>query len=79
MTLEISTSEKILFDGEVRAVQCPGEGGLFQVLDKHAPMVAVLAEGRIKCEPSDNSPPQFFDITRGVLQVLENKVTILFE
>jgi F-type H+-transporting ATPase subunit epsilon len=79
MILEISTPEKILFDGEVRAVQCPGEKGSFQILDKHAPMVAALTKGRIKCEPSDNSPPQIFEITRGVLQVLDNKVIILFE
>ena len=79
MNLEISTPDKILFDGEVRAVQCPGENGLFQVLDLHAPLVAILTKGRIKYEPLDDPEPQYIDITQGVLRVLDNKVTILFE
>ena len=79
MRLEISTPDRVLFDGEIRSVQCPGKDGLFQVLDRHAPLVAILVKGRIKYELLDDPTPQFVDITRGVLQVLKNEATILFE
>lgn len=41
MTLEILTPEQKIFSGEVYGVQLPGISGLFEVLDKHAPLVSV--------------------------------------
>ncbi len=79
MKLEISTPEKILFSGEVCAVQCPGRDGLFQILERHAPMVAILGKGRVKYETDKHSEPQFIEVNRGVVQVLDNHVTILSE
>ena len=77
MQLEISTPQKTLFQGEVRSVQCPGKDGLFQVLDHHAPMVAILAKGRVKYEISGDATPNFVNVERGIVHVLDNKVTIL--
>jgi F-type H+-transporting ATPase subunit epsilon len=77
MRLEISTPEKTLFAGEVFSVQCPGKEGSFQILDRHAPMIAILVEGRVKYETTESIAPMFIDIGRGILQVLDNKVTIL--
>ena len=48
MTLEILTPEQKLFSGEVYGVQMPGISGLFEVLDRHAPLVSALKAGRIK-------------------------------
>ena len=48
MTLEILTPERKLFSGEVYGVQMPGISGLFEVLDRHAPLVSALKPGRIK-------------------------------
>jgi F-type H+-transporting ATPase subunit epsilon len=79
MKLEISTPDKILFDGEVSAVQCPGKDGLFQVLDNHAPMIAILKGGHVKYETADSATSHFIDIRRGVMQVLNNKVIVLSE
>ncbi len=79
MQLEVSTPEKILFHGEVYSVQWPGKDGLFQVLDHHAPMIAISISGRVKYEVSKGSAPQYIDINRGVVQVLDNTVTILSE
>src|SRR5687767_15714630 len=42
------TPEKKLFSGNVYGVQLPGIGGLFEVLDKHAPLVSALKAGRLK-------------------------------
>jgi len=48
MNLEILTPEKKLFSGDVYGVQLPGISGLFEVLDKHAPLVSALKAGRLK-------------------------------
>jgi len=48
MYLEIVSPEAILFSSEVDAVTLPALDGEFQLLDNHAPIVAVLAEGTIK-------------------------------
>ncbi len=46
MTLEILTPDKKIFSGEVYGVQLPGIGGMFEVLDKHAPIVSALKSGK---------------------------------
>jgi len=79
MKLEIFTPQKTLFEGEVYSVQCPGKEGLFQVLDNHAPMIAVLVKGRVKYEVSKDATSEFIEINRGVFQVENNVVTILSE
>jgi len=79
MKLEILTPLETLFEGEVYSVQCPGEDGFFQILDHHAPMIALLTKGRVKYEVSNNARSQFIEIGRGVLQVSNNVVTILSE
>lgn len=48
MLLEILTPEKKLFSGDVQGVQLPGIDGLFEVLDKHAPLVSALGNGKVK-------------------------------
>lgn len=78
MTLEILTPEKKLFSGEVYGVQMPGISGSFEVLDKHAPMVSALKEGRVKVL-RDKQHTTSFDIQSGFVEVLNNKVTVLVE
>ena len=42
MILEILTPDKKVYSGDVLGVQLPGITGLFEVLDKHAPLVSAL-------------------------------------
>ena len=79
MKLEISTPQKTIFEGDVRSVQCPGKDGIFQILKNHAPMIAILVKGRVKYEVPDDATSYFVEINRGVLQVSDNKITILSE
>jgi F-type H+-transporting ATPase subunit epsilon len=79
MKLVVSTPQKTLFDGEVCSVQCPSKDGLFQILNNHTPMIAILAKGRVKYELAGDSCPYFIEINRGVLKVSDNEVTILSE
>lgn len=79
MTLEILTPERKLFSGEVYGVQMPGISGLFEVLDRHAPLVSALKHGRVKVLRDKQNHTAAFDIQGGFVEVLNNKVTVLVE
>lgn len=79
MTLEILTPEQKLFSGEVYGVQMPGISGLFEVLDKHAPLVSALKTGRVKVLRDKQNHTTNYDITGGFVEVLNNRVTVLAE
>lgn len=78
MTLEILTPERKIFSGEVYGVQLPGISGLFEVLDKHAPLVSALKEGKLKIL-KDKSNTTSYTIQSGFVEVLNNKATVLVE
>lgn len=78
MTLEILTPEKKIYSGEVYGVQLPGIGGLFEVLDKHAPLVSALKAGRLKIL-KDKSATTMYTIQGGFVEVLNNKTMVLVE
>ncbi len=78
MTLEILTPEKKIFSGEVFGVQLPGITGLFEVLDKHAPIVSALKNGKLKVL-KDKTTTSSYNIQSGFVEVLNNKTTVLVE
>ena len=78
MTLEILTPEKRLYSGDVYGVQLPGIDGLFEVLDKHAPLVSALTKGTVKVL-QDKTRTERFSIQGGFVEVLNNKATVLVE
>jgi F-type H+-transporting ATPase subunit epsilon len=79
MNIEILTPERKFFSGEAYGVQLPGATGLFEVLEKHAPLVSALKPGRIKILKDKTHDLARFDIQSGFVEVLNNKVTILVE
>lgn len=79
MNLEILTPDKKLFSGEVYGVQLPGVTGLFEVLERHAPLVSALKPGRLKVLKDKNNHVAFYNIQSGFVEVLNNKVTVLVE
>jgi F-type H+-transporting ATPase subunit epsilon len=79
MNLEILTPEKKLFSGNVYGVQLPGITGLFEVLDRHAPLVSALKAGRLKILKDRNTHVSFYEIRSGFVEVLNNTVTVLVE
>ena len=78
MTLEILTPEKKVFSGDVYGVQLPGISGLFEVLDKHAPMVSALKAGKLKIL-TDKTSTVTYTIQSGFAEILNNKTTVLVE
>src|ERR1700750_2744110 len=79
MNLEILTPEKKLFSTDVYGVQLPGVDGLFEVLDRHAPLVSALKAGRVKVLKDKSNHLAFFTIQSGFVEVIHNKVTVLVE
>ena len=78
MHLEILTPEKKLFSGEVYGVQLPGEDGLFEVLDKHSPLVSALGKGTVKILLDKNTTSSY-TIAGGFAEVLNNRTSVLVE
>ena len=78
MNVEIITPDRTVYSGEAEIVQLPGKDGSFEILQNHAPLIAVLKEGKVKVVDA-NKEKQFFDIKGGVIEVNKNKVLILAE
>jgi F-type H+-transporting ATPase subunit epsilon len=78
MKLEILTPERKIFSGDVYGVQLPGIHGLFEVLDKHAPLVSALKSGSLKIL-NDKQSTTTYQIQSGFVEVLNNQATVLVE
>jgi len=78
MNLEIVTPEAKIFEGEVRHVQLPGKEGLFGILNNHAPIVATLVKGKVKVVATDGDI-QYFEIGGGVVEMNNNRISVLAE
>jgi F-type H+-transporting ATPase subunit epsilon len=77
MYLEIITPDKLVYSGEVTAVTFPGSEGSFGVLKNHAPIISTLKKGKVKV--TDKQTTHTFDVKGGVVEVLNNKITVLAE
>ena len=78
MILEILTPDKKVFSGDVYGVQLPGIAGMFEVLERHAPLVSALKAGKLKILKDKNST-SLFTIQSGFVEVLNNTTTVLVE
>jgi F-type H+-transporting ATPase subunit epsilon len=78
MFLEIITPEKKVYSGDVEAVKLPGADGSFGILNNHAPIIATLKKGTVKITDKAKKIENF-EIKGGVVEVLNNKITVLAE
>ncbi len=76
MHLEIITPDKKVYTGEINSVKLPGKDGSFGILKNHAPMISTLRVGKIKVIDTANAT-HYFDVKGGVVEVLNNKITVL--
>ena len=90
MHLEIVSPEATLFSGEVVSVTVPGLMGEFQMLENHAPIVSLLAEGEVKIQGNLEIAEEFEDrfvsgekgqkilkIRSGTLELKDNRIVLL--
>jgi F-type H+-transporting ATPase subunit epsilon len=78
MTVEIITPGETLYSGEASLVKLPGAEGSFEVMQNHAPIIALLQKGKVKVKDLE-SRELYFDINGGVMEMLKNKLVILVE
>jgi F-type H+-transporting ATPase subunit epsilon len=94
LLLEIVSPEGHLFKGTVTSVTVPGLDGEFQMLNNHANIVSILAQGSIKIAvPDFKANTQFSErftrsdkdqkfllpITAGTLELKDNRIIILVD
>ncbi len=60
----VITSNKVLFEGEVRSVFLPGATGEFEVLELHKPILSLLRQGDIVMNGDTKIP-----VKRGAMRV----------
>lgn len=77
MKIDIVTPDKNIYSGEASLAVFPGSDGSFGVLKDHAPMIATLSKGTIKVE--EGNEEKTFEISGGVVEVLNNKIIVLAE
>ena len=76
MNLIVLSPDKEIFSGAVKSVQVPGEGGSFQMLENHAPIVSSLSNGVVNVVKA-NGEKMSFKVDGGFVEMLNNEVSLL--
>ena len=76
--LQIISPEKTLFDESIEMVIIPGTEGDLGVLSNHMPLITSLRLGNIYVY-KDNKVIKKFLVNGGILEVIENRCTLLTE
>ena len=75
MTLEIISSSSVLFKGEATSVTLPGVKGSFTVLKNHAPIISVLAKGKVSYR-TENGDDKEIEVKGGLVDVENNRIAV---
>ncbi len=78
MKVKITKPDSTLFEGEAKLLQLPGTGGLFEILNNHAPIISSLGKGVLRIVGTDDKPLSF-DIRGGVVKGQNNDILILVQ
>jgi F-type H+-transporting ATPase subunit epsilon len=73
--LEIVTTDRTVFDGDVDRVTVPGGGGEMGILPHHAPVLSTLKPGELRIQVHGET--QEFAIGGGFIDIHNNRVIIL--
>lgn len=78
MKVKITKPDTSVFEGEAKLIQLPGTGGLFEILQNHAPIISSLRKGTIRLV-TDNDETKTFEIRGGVVKGQKNDILILIQ
>ena len=78
MKVKITKPDSTVFEGEAKLLQLPGTGGLFEILQNHAPIISSLSKGTIRLV-TDSDETKTFDIRGGVVKGQQNDILILVQ
>ena len=79
LRVRLVTPDRILVDQTVDAVEVPSMSGYLEVLYGHAPLLAELGPGEVRLHGDRNDAGDRFNVARGFVEVLPERVTILAE
>lgn len=77
MELEIISPEGYVYQGEADIVSLPGAGGRFDILPKHAPLIALLQKGVIIYKVKGNE--QRKEIGGGFVEIKDDRLSVCIE
>jgi F-type H+-transporting ATPase subunit epsilon len=77
MQIDIITPDHLIFSGEAVSATFPGTDGSFQVLNNHAALISTLDRGKIVLKTAEGE--KNWEVDGGVVEVLNNKITVLAE
>lgn len=78
MKVKITKPDSTIFEGEAKLIQLPGTGGLFEILQNHAPIISSLGKGTLRLI-TDSDETKTFDIRGGVVKGQQNDILILVQ
>ena len=78
MNVKIIKPDSALYDGPATLIQLPGTGGLFELLENHAPIISSLAAGKIRLQ-AEGQEEKSFEIKAGVVKGQQNDILILVQ
>lgn len=67
MTVQILSPEGLVFNGEVDSIKVPGKDGSFQMLDNHAPIVAVLDKGVVELHTHNQEKSDYINMSAEII------------
>ena len=77
--LNILTSAKSIYKGEISSLIAPGELGFLGVLANHAPLITNLVAGKIIFRGSSGEQTVIQSKSKGFMEVLKNQATLLLD
>ena len=78
MKVKITKPDSTVYEGEAKLIQLPGTGGLFEILQNHAPIISSLGKGTLRLV-TDSAETKTFDIRGGVVKGQQNDMMILVQ
>ncbi len=78
MKISVLTPDEEVYTGEITSVKVPGLTGEFEILGKHAPIVATLKEGKVRMITTSGET-QIFAISSGFIEVLYDDISLLVQ
>jgi F-type H+-transporting ATPase subunit epsilon len=74
----VVTPEEVIFHGKLLSIIAPGQMGYFQVLNRHAPMIAMLRHGKLTLLDTDHRKHEY-EVTGGYVEISNNEVEVLID
>jgi F-type H+-transporting ATPase subunit epsilon len=76
--IQIVSPKETLYEGALQYAVFPGQAGEFAVYPAHAPLIAALAAGDIKCVAGDGKETSIA-VGGGFVEVNNDKITVCVE